>query len=166
MSFTINNSVPVFKYKQILVEYTDGSGYPYPRTSGILAPSTDVAKPLYSSGRLLAQYGDDAPNAALIGAWVNYDPASSVVSQQTCAGIIPAGYNDLTGIDITNVTTETQTINNINIVKLLSGVTLYEATIIAQNSTAVVTGFNTDLSPKVVTETYYDGVQSNIIAIQ
>lgn len=166
MSFTINNSIPVFTYKQILVEYTNGSGYPYPRNSGILAPSTDSTRPLYSSGRLLAKYGNDAPTLALVGAWVNYDPASSVVSQKTCVGIIPAGYNDLTGVDLTNITTETETINNISVVMLLSGVTLYEATIIAQNSAAVVTGFNTDFSPKVVTTTYYDGVESNIIAIQ
>lgn len=166
MPVSINNSIPVFNYKQILVEYSNGNGYPYPRDSGILAPSTDTTTPLYSSGRLLAQYSvADAPSPELAGAYVNYDPASTKASQKICVGIIPTGYNNLTGINVTTTDTKTATINNINVVRLLSGVTLYQATIIAQNSAAVVTGFNTAFTPKVVTTTYLDGVESNIIAI-
>jgi len=167
MAFEINNSVTAFNYTQVLVEYSNGYGYPYPRDSGILAPSTDSARPLYSSGRLLAKYSvADAPSPELAGAYVNYDPASTKVSQKTCVAIIPTGYKDLTGVNVATADTETATINNINVVKLLAGVTLFEATIIAQNSAAVVTGFNTAFTPKIVTTTYLDGVESNIIAIQ
>ena len=166
-NITIDSSSKVFTNVQTLVLYQDGFGYPYPFDEGILAESTDVDNLTYSAGRLMAQYSEaNAPDPALVGAFVNYDPASANVDQQTCVGIIPTGYYDLTGIDLTTTATSASTINRVNICRLLAGVSLYEATIIAQNTEDVVTGFNTDLAPALVTQVWMNGVQSNIIAIK
>jgi hypothetical protein len=166
MTITVKNSSKIFDNIQTLVLYQNGSGYLYPLDSGILAPSTDLTRPTYSAGRLLAQYTTVPPTPALQDAYVNYDPASSNADQAKCVAIIPTGYYNLTGLNNTSTSTATDTINNINVARLLAGVQLFYATIVAQNSTAVVTGFNTSIAPVFVTQVWLDGVQSNIVAIK
>jgi len=168
MTINTNSYKEVYNGKQRLVVYSNGN-IPYvPLTNVVLAPSTDTLRPLYNAGRIMAIYGSDAPNAAYEGMAVNFDPASAVTSQTIPVGVLADPFaQDLTGIDLTSATTATATINRVNISKFLVGGSLYwYNTLLQENSTAVMTGFNAYFVTDVVTQAYLGTTQSNIIAIQ
>jgi hypothetical protein len=139
----INNATKVFKSKQTPVVCLQYNVPQYPSIGALLAPSTDTTLPLYSAGRLLATYGVDAPDPALVGKSVNWDPASAVVSQQTPTHILSDEFvHDLVGIDITNNDTLTATANRVRITPLGIGLGLYLNAITSGNTAAIVTAFN------------------------
>ena len=158
-NININAARNVYTSIQTPVVYQQSNAPKYPELEVILAPSTDVLKPTYASGRLMAKYGSDAPSASLVGTYVNYDPASAVASQAIPVAIICDQFAQvLTGVDTTSTTTATNTINNVNVAPLLIGTTLYQNAIINGNSGAVVTGFNayfiiTDLQTVMIGQT-------------
>lgn len=142
MALNINNATQQFTSKQTLVVYQQYDAPVYPAVGGLLAPSTDVTLPLYSAGRLLALYGADAPDADLIGTYVNFDPASLVVSQQTCVAVLSAPFvHDLAGLDVTTTESMSATINRVEITPLLIGTSLYMSAINEGNTATIVTAF-------------------------
>ena len=142
MSLNINDQQKVFSSVQTLVVYQQFNAPRYPAINVLLAPSTDATLPTYSAGRLLAQYGADAPSADLVGMYVNYDPASAVVSQQKCVAVLSAPFvQDLPGVDVTSTETMTATINRVEVTPLLIGTSLYLSAIENANDAAVVTAF-------------------------
>ena len=99
---TLNNARPAFSSIQIPVVYQQANAPQYPEFNGFLAPctSTTAGFTTYASGRLLAQYtAANAPSSALIGAYVNYDPASSNADQAIPVAVISDQFaQGLTGI--------------------------------------------------------------------
>lgn len=164
MTITVNGANKVFETKQTLVVYQNGQVMATPFDNGVLAPNTKGVK--YQSGMLLAQYTvANAPVPALAGMFVNYDSTSANLDQKVCVGILPTGYYDVSGIDLTTQETATATVNRVNVARLFAGLNLYNETIVAQNDPADVTAFNTDFEPKFVTNVYLNGAQSAIVQI-
>lgn len=164
--FTINSSQVAFTGKQRLAVYQNGQLPPYPLRNGVLAPSTDVTRPLYNCGRYVALYGDDAPDG-LSGLYVNYDPASDVPSQAICVGIVGDPFADgLTGIDLTSTDTATETVCRTGIALFLTGSMFYNSTLVAENSTAATTGFLAQFIVANVSDVYVGTTLTEVISIQ
>ena len=167
MSITINNAQFAFKRVQRLVVYQQANAPQYPAPTFILAPSTDTALPTYTAGRLLATYGNDAPNANLIGTLVNWDPASSVASQTIATHVLSDAFvENLPGIDLTNTATATATINRVACTPLFIGLCLQYGYLVESNSTAVMTAFNTDFTVRKIADITNTKVVDKIISIQ
>lgn len=143
MPININNQTPQFTSKQTLVVYQQFNAPRYPSVNGVLAPSTDTAWPTYSAGRILACYGSDAPKPELVGAYVNYDPSSTVASQTVPVAVLSAPFiQNLTGLDITSTATMTATLNRVEIAPLLIGTSLYKGALTNANEATIVLAFN------------------------
>lgn len=141
-AININVSEPAYTSSQTPVVFQQQNAPKYPELEVILAPSTDTNMPTYSSGRIMAKYGSDAP-AGLQGTYVNYDPASSVNSQKIPVAIICDEWAlGLTGVNLTSEVTATNTINTVNVCPNLIGQVLFLNAIVNGNEAAVVTGFN------------------------
>ena len=141
-SILINSASHAFRSIQTPVVYEQANGPKYPELEVILAPSTDVALPTYSSGRILAKYGSDAPLPALVGTYVNYDPASAVDSQKIPVAVLSSEFaQGLTGVDTTSTATATATLNQVNVAPLAAGIILYLNSLVNANEGAVITAF-------------------------
>lgn len=127
-----------------------------------LAASTDVTKPFYSAGRLLAKYDANAPTPDLVGYYVNYDPASSNPDQAVCVAAIADGFLNVAGYDAS-----TQPIPPlVSVVTLLIPTTYYRSTLVSANTPAVVIGFYASFTVGVVGQVYYADTLTNVETIQ
>lgn len=166
-NININASTPAYISKQTLVVYQQANAPRYPELEVILAPSTDLTMPTYASGRLLAKYGSDAPSAGLVGTYVNWDSASAINSQKIPVAIISSEWaQGLTGIDLTTQSNATKTINNVNVVPLLIGTTLYKNAVIDGNEPTVVTAFNSHFVIDDLQTIMYGQTKIQLITIQ
>jgi hypothetical protein len=166
-NININVSKPAYVSKQTLVVYQQSNAPKYPELEVILAPSTDVNKPTYASGRILAKYGSDAPSAGLVGTYVNWDPASAINSQKVPVAIISSEWaQGLTGVDLTTQITATNTINNVNVSPLTIGTTLYKNAVEGANETAIVTAFFTHFVIDDLQTIMYGQTKIQLITIQ
>jgi len=168
MAITINSANPLWDNKQWLVVYEGFNAPRYPEIMATFAPSTDINNPTYYSGRLLSVYSEaHAPDPKLVGCYVNYDPDSSNVDQQTCVAVISSEWvNGLSGLDVTSNATATATFNQANVSKIYTGIVLYYSTLVANNTSAVLAGFNSQFVVSEIETIQVNGLDSALITVQ
>jgi hypothetical protein len=161
----MNSAVKVFQNQQWNVIYEQFNAPQYPNQYGLLnAPLDGTA---YTSGRLLAQYtAANAPSPDLVGTYINYDPAGTTAQQTLSAIIAEQWVNDYEGIDFTTPETIARTFRNIQVAPLLIGTTLYFNTLEANNSVAVITGFDAFFIVNQISNIQLNGVTCPLITIQ
>jgi len=173
MSLTIASNPTRFNFVSRQIIYVQGMENPLPYVNGVLAPST-ATDPTYQTGTLLAKYDAHAPTPALVGTYVNYDPASANLDQKVCVGVLAVPNKiGLSGVDLTSPNTEALTVNRLQIALfqnggnvitgwLLNEVVLTDTTI---NAPAVIVGFNATYNAAIVSNNFYNGVANNIITV-
>lgn len=133
---------------------------------GQLVASTATV-PLYYTGTLLAVYGANAPSPDLVGWYVNYDPASSNADQAVCVGAVAGEFvSGVTGATLTNPTTVGQTYNAVNVIKFTIGTTYYRNVLVANNTTAAMTGFDNTFNVVELADIYYNNIPTTVESIQ
>lgn len=144
-SLIINGSNTLWKNKQWNVVYEQENAPKYLQLTSTLVASTDSTAPLYYSGRILSIItATNATNPQLIGKFLNYQPGSANPDQLIPTHIIAEQFiNGMIGLDITTQTSATQTFNLVSATPLIPiGTTLYYNTLVANNTSAVMVGFN------------------------
>lgn len=166
MTIEINGAVPVFDNKQRLVVYQQFNAPEYPEILGVLAPNTNDE--LYYSGTLMCRYTTaNAPVDALAGTFVNYDPESEDEAQTVATHVIASQWvNGVVGMDPTSQTTRTATFNQYSFAPLLTGTTLYYATLTEVNSTEVMDGFNAQFIVSEIVNIQLNQADCPLITIQ
>lgn len=166
MTIEVNGATPVFTSNQTCVMYEGVNAPRYPLLNGVLAPSTDDS--LYYSGRLLSIYTEaNAPSPALVGTFVNYDPASTNPDQAIPTHVIAGEFvPGLPGLDTTSQTTATNTLNIVSVAPLLTGTTMYLNSLTDNNPAPVMTGFEAYFVIATITTTQLQNEDCDVISIQ
>lgn len=168
-SLTINGAIKLYSNKQWNVLYEQENAPKYPASAGVLVASTDSTALTYYSGRILSIITSaNATNPALIGMFLNYQPGSSNPDQLIPTHFISEEWiNGMVGLDITNTTTSTNTFNNVQVSPLIPiGTTLYYNTLVANNTSAVMTGFNAYFIIEQLAPIYLNQVSCPLITLQ
>ncbi len=166
MAITVNGGKSVFNSTQTILLFQGlGDTTSYPIKLGTLAPNTVIGS-LYTTGDLLALYGDNAPTPALVGTYVNYDPASSNDDQKVLVGAISGQFvNGVTGVDTTSVDTATNTYNAVNVLLFSVGVKFYENALTQNNTTSQINGFNATFDTLLLDTCEANGAQTRVLKI-
>ncbi len=164
-NITLNSAVQVFDNIQWNVLYEQFNAPQYPQQWGVLNVPLDSST--YTSGRLLSRYtAGNAPSAALIGTYINYDPAGDAAQQVPVAVISEEWVNGYPGFLNTNSGVAAATFRNIQVAPLLIGTTLYYNTLVANNPSEVITGFNAYFNLSDVSDIEVNQVKCPLITIQ
>lgn len=165
MALEIYGGKTVFNSAQTIVIFQGyGDDTSYPIKLGVLAPNTEGE--LYKTGDLLAKYGANAPSPALVGTYVNYDPASTNDDQKVCVGTISGQMIEgVTGVDTTSIETTTQTLNQVNVLLWSVGVKFYENAITQNNASGLVTGFNATFETLELDTCTANGGQTRVLKV-
>lgn len=162
---TINGAVQIWDNKQWNVLYEGENAPKYPQILGILLKVVEVTPtlPLYFSGRILSII----TSGAHTGMFINYDPAGSGDQLVPTHVIADEWVNGLAGMDTTSLTTTSLTFNKVNVAPLgLIGTTLYNNTLVANNTAGAITGFEAYYIIDTITNIKLQGVSCPLITIQ
>lgn len=156
-----NSYKNAFKSKQIPFLYTQGNLPPFPADNGILAPHSKGL--LYQTGMLLSKL----TTGTYAGMFINYEADATDPEQAIPTHVLADSMaNDLTGVDLTNVETATETVNRVNAYALLTPLQFWEAPLVEANSPANITGFHAAIKTASVGSGYYGSTPSNVLIIQ
>ena len=166
MTINVNGGSTLWTLKQQQVAYRQGVTRPVEPT-GVLAPVVTVITPnnfpTYSSGRVLSQYSNTFATASLQNFYVNYDPASTVVDQQTPVALLSSEWvNNSAGVDVTNVT---QTIQDVNVLPLIVGQYFIDYFVKLNNDPTIWTALQTKFKLQVVSQIEVFGNKATLYVI-
>ena len=159
----IQNISQLWVNKQFPVAYGQSR---YVKIQGILAQSTSINLPTYSSGRILSSI-DSTSNVNLQDLFINYDPNSSDPNQIKPSHILASEWvNNLVGTDVTNSDTVTNTYQPVDLLPLIPGIMFYELPLILNNESGVLVSFENYYNLVVVSKSIkWNGIATRLLAI-